>query len=379
MKKILFFLCTLMLSASAIFSQVSDEKKLKVKELDLKDYVQDATRVGAVDCNCNNNVLKDGGFEKLSVITGGSDISASSNPWQLNTYSPQWTNTSGACNKGFVSMWGNKVVGESIYQNGLPFTPGTYTVKFTARFANPTTISTLVRLKIWAFSGSSPSGYDASGFASLNITSTNWATYSMSITIAPGQTGIVLHPENDYNKNDGAYVSWIQLDNICIEKACKIPDEKCDPKFAAAPFTVNSQGNIVINVNPAITGGAEHYWGLLGASGTTPTDNTPIPLSTILSGGSFGLHVSNTGTVTPIGMGTGITASSSGYGYHYEGVDVGKCFKITHYVKCCGKWYSQTNTYCTRLCVEVKEGPVTEISAKEAEQIQTLEATKGRG
>jgi hypothetical protein len=235
----------------------------------------------------------------------------------------------------------------------------------------------LVRLKIWAFSGSSPSGYDASGFSSINITSTSWATYTMNITIAAGQTGIVLHPENDYNKNDGAYVSWIQLDNICIEKACKIPDEKCDPKFTAATFTVNSQGNVVINVNPVITAGAEHYWGLLGTTGAA--DNTPIPLSTILSGGTFGLHVSSTGTVTPMGMGTGITASSSGYGYHYEGVAVGKCFKITHYIKCCGKWYAQTNTYCTRLCVEVKEGPVTEISAKDTEKISAVEATNGRG
>lgn len=136
-------------------------------------------------------------------------------------------------------------------------------------------------------------------------------------------------------------------------ECCKIPDEKCNPDFKATPFTLNSQCNIVTDINPVIATGTEHYWGLVLASG--PTDVTPIPLTTIQNGGSFGLSISSTGTVTPIGMGTGINASTSGYGYHYEGVAFGACFKVTHYIKCCNKWYSKTKTFCTKLCADTKE------------------------
>jgi hypothetical protein len=164
----------------------------------------------------------------------------------------------------------------------------------------------------------------------------------------------------------------IQVKGEC----CKIPDEKCNPSFTAAPFTLNSQCNIIVNINPVVTGGAQHYWGLLLASGLG--DNTAIPLSTILSGGSFGLGVNSTGNVTALGMGTGITASTSGYGYQYQGVAFGKCFKITHYIKCCNKWYSQTNTYCTKLCSEVKEGEVKEVPVKEKD-VPNLDVKPGDG
>jgi hypothetical protein len=236
----------------------------------------------------------------------------------------------------------------------------------------------LVRLKLFLYSGTgAPTSYDASGVVSTNISSGAWATYTTTSNLTVATTGtysIALHPENNYTQNDGSYVSWIQLDNICIETACEVPDEKCNPKFSTSPFTVNSQGNVIINVNPAITSGAQHYWGLLGASGIG--DNTPIPLSTIVAGGSFGLAINSTGSTATIGMGTGINASTSGYGYSYQGVDVGKCFKITHYIKCCGKWYTQTNTYCTKLCNEVKESPVTEVNAKD---VPNLDARPGDG
>jgi hypothetical protein len=157
-------------------------------------------------------------------------------------------------------------------------------------------------------------------------------------------------------------------------ECCQIPDKKCNPSFAANPFTVNSQGNVIINVNPVITAGAQHYWGLLTATGLG--DNTPIPFSTIVSGGTFGLAISSTGSTATIGMGTGINASSSGYGYSYQGVDVGRCFKITHYIKCCDKWYSQTNTYCTKLCSEIKESVIIEVPAKD---VPNLDVKPGDG
>lgn len=378
MKKILLSFAVLLLSTITAFSQNETEKKLAVKPLEL--VFENSITSGKIDCNCNNNILRDGGFENLSVNPGTSDISTTSSPWKQNTYSPQWSPNLSCCNKGMVSMWGNKTVGESIVQNGISIVNGqTYTIKVTARFANPTSLSTFVRLKLSAFNGPSAAVYnrpDVIGVTS-DISSTSCATYTFTWTATGNFNSIQLQPENDYTQNDGAYVSWIQVDNVCIEKTCKIPDERCNPKFTASPFSVNSQCNVVVNVNPAITAGAAHYWGLLGA--TSISDNTPIPLSTILSGGSFGLSVSSTGVATPIGMGTGITASTSGYGYQYSGVSFGQCFKITHYIKCCNKWYSQTNTYCTKLCSDVKESGLIEVSAKEAAQLEAVQAGQGRG
>jgi hypothetical protein len=369
MKKILLSLIVLICSTSLVFSQDPLEKKLGIKPIELKNIAFEKTNI---DCNCNKNLLQDGGFEKLAIGGGilPSDISTSSAPWKKGFATPQWSpDVQSPCNKGVVTMWGNKTVGESIHQNGLSFTPGTYTVKFTARLLSPTTLANFVRLKLATYSGTgAPSTYDPAGLASQHITSTSWQTYTFSFTTATANS-ISLHPENDYTQNDGAYVSRIQIDNICIEKACEIPDEKCNPKFSAAPFVINNQGNVIIHVNPVITSGAQHYWGLLGATGLT--DNTPIPLSTIINGGSFGLAISSTGAATPIGMGTGINASTSRYGYSYQGVALGQCFKITHYIKCCNKWYSQTNTYCTKLCSEVKEGAVTEVPVQDVPNLNT--------
>jgi hypothetical protein len=378
MKKILLNFALLLTCTITAFSQNEIEKKLAVKPLEL--VFENSITSGKIDCNCTENILRDGGFENLSVNPGGSDITGSSAPWKKNTYTPQWSPNLSCCNKGIVSMWGNKTVGESIIQNGIGIVNGqTYTIKVTARFANPTTLSTFVRLKVSAFNGTGTTSYNVADVIGVtsNITSTSCATYTFTWTATGNFNSIQLHPENDYTQDDGNYVSWIQIDNICIEKTCKIPDEKCNPKFTTAPFTVNSQCNVVVNVNPVVTNGATHYWGLLGAASVS--DNTPIPLSTILSGGSFGLGITSTGLATPIGMGTGITASTSGYGYQYSGVSFGQCFKITHYIKCCDKWYSQTNTYCTKLCSDVKESALTEVQVSDdiKSKVRVVEIREG--
>jgi hypothetical protein len=302
-----------------------------------------------IDCQCNNNVLKDGGFETVLVNTPHTDIIAASPIWKPNTQTPQWSIVESPCNKGALSMWGNKTVFESVIQS-VTIPNGTYTVKVTARAINTATSPKPVRLKVTAGSGSA---------VSANF-GTAWQTHTFCLTTT-GSSTVILQPENDETVNDGAFVSWIQVDNVCIEKGCQIPDEKCNPKFSLAPFTLNSHCNVVVEATPVVTAGATHYWGLMLATGIS--DNTPVPLANIIGGGTFGLSVSSTGVATPIGMGTGINAGGSHYGYHYEGVALGACFKITHYIKCCNKWYAQTNTYCTKLCSDVKESAVIEVPA----------------
>lgn len=383
MKKVLFIFGMLLTGTTSIFSQIGNEEKLGLKPFDASKV---AFAKGDVDCRCSKNILSDGGFQNLTE--SGSNITTLSSHWKPGFNTPQWSpSIQSPCEKGVVSMWGNKTVGESIYQNGIPFVAGKiYNVKITARFANPTSLSTFVRLKLFTYPGTgAPTSYDGpvapsvppnDGNSSANISSLAWNTYTFQFKATNGNNNIALHPENDYFQNNGSYVSWIQIDNICIEDACKIPDDACNPSFKSSTFTVNAQGNVVMDVNPAITSDAEHYWGLIAVS--NPADLTPIPLATITSGGTFGLHISSTGVATPIGMGTGITGSTSHFGYHYEGVDVGRCVKITHYIKCCNKWYSITKTYCTHLCVDEQTGKVTDANPKDIKALEA-QAVKGRG
>lgn len=220
MKKLLFALLVCIVSITS-YAQIINEEKLTLKP---SEFSKIAFGKGNVDCKCGNNMLADGGFQNLSVVGSGSvpsNISSSSSPWKPGYNTPQWSNTiQPACDKGVVSMWGNKTVGESIYQNGLSLAPGCYTVKFTARFINPTALSSFVRLKLATYNGTgAPATYDPAGLASANITSNSWETYTFTFTTGVANS-ISLHPENDYTNNDGAYVSWIQIDNICIEKCC---------------------------------------------------------------------------------------------------------------------------------------------------------------
>lgn len=365
MKKLLLVFSVLLICSSSVFSQENLERKLGIKPMENPELLSITT--GNVDCKCANSILQDGGFQKLTDNPGSTDIAASSFPWKPGWGSPQWVgNVQGACNTGVVYMWGNKGVGESIYQNSIPLVAGkTYKLKFTARF-HPSGSSTFVGLRAFFFSGGSPSTYygptgtASDAVSSVNISSTSWETYTTTcFTALSGENSLALHPENNSSANDGAQVSWIDIDNVCLEECCAIPDAQCNPKFTITT-SLNSLCNIVVNAVPVVTAGAEHYWGLVAMPGGCNT--TPIPASTILSGGTFGVHVSSTGVVTPIGMGTGITGGTTGYGYNYQGVSNNICFKITHYIKCCNKWYSQTNCYCPKDCPYTETaGQMTEV------------------
>jgi hypothetical protein len=136
-------------------------------------------------------------------------------------------------------------------------------------------------------------------------------------------------------------------------ESCHLQDRQCNPAFTIAPFTFNAQRFLVVNATPAVTEGATHYWGAMSAADIS--DTMPIRLSTIVEGRCFGLSISSSGFITPMGVDSSITGGSWGYGYQFAKVVPGICFKITHYIKCCTKWYSQTNIYCTKLCIDKKE------------------------
>lgn len=120
--------------------------------------------------------------------------------------------------------------------------------------------------------------------------------------------------------------------------------KNCVPNFLVTVEQL-ANGQVKINAVPTATSGVEHYWGVV-YNGTYPNCVTPcaaIPLNSIQSGSTFGAYVDAAGIFSPLGMGTNITGGTAApYGYSYSGFPNNSCFKITHYVKCCGEWYRQT-------------------------------------
>ena len=230
------------------FAQV-DDSKLTLKKAEMKADIAALRRVKDDCCNCPGNILKDPGFEKLTTYPNSTDISSASGPWAIDQRSPQWSAGEALCNPGFISMWGNQSPHESVKQTGVAFKPNQkYKGKFAARFysSQPNPNCTYVQLQI-LING-------VSVFTSTPIPGKEWACFTIPEFTPPANSTsatVTLRPTNQHNKNDGAFVSWIQLSSICIEEACNCdalpkelaitgPVDLCKPKDCKAPvvFTV---------------------------------------------------------------------------------------------------------------------------------------------
>lgn len=202
---------------------------------------------------CPGNIIADGGFEQLSVIPGTSDISTGSSPWQINTSSPQQA-TAGCTNSGMLAMWGNQTTGESVFQTGLSIQQNKkYRISVTARFINPSANVNFVRLKIFAFNGNGPTSYNSNTNVigiTPDISSSNCITINLPDWTAPANfNSIQLHPENDFQQNDGNYVSWIQIDNICMTE---VPSCTCG-KWEGFEYSLSErQGTQNSNIKPLL-------------------------------------------------------------------------------------------------------------------------------
>jgi hypothetical protein len=195
-----------------------------------------------------------------------------------------------------------------------------------------------------------------------------------SIATGQGTNTIALNPVSG-----AAYSVAVQIrcGNKVVEtkisvQVIQIPN--CSPKFE---ITVKQlpNGNFQVTANPLsgnVTAGVQHYWGLVGnGNGSTCT---AIPLNQIQTGGTFGISISSTGICTPVGMGTGLNCAA-GYGYQYNGLGNVGCYKLTHYINCCGEWLRQTQCFC----VSFSNGRVMQptITTSEVEKVPATEIPKG--
>jgi hypothetical protein len=206
-------------------------------------------RLAEFSTSSNNcTLIQDPNF--VNVTTSGSDISSTSTPWKPGALSPQWTIAGGGCDGagGYVQMWGNNMVGESMVQtlgSGGIVKGQRYNLSFCARLlASQNSLNPKhVRVRVIAYNTTAPNRATlptASAtliYETPDITSTSWQNYSSCSWIADkNYTNIEVLPVNNSTLNDPNYISWAQLDNMqmCRISPCEGLDFKIYPDQSIA-------------------------------------------------------------------------------------------------------------------------------------------------
>ncbi len=175
--------------------------------------------------NCSASILQNGSFQDGLV---GGDINGTGHVdfWSAIPFSsPQAVISDGCADPGALQMWGNQVVGEGIEQS-VNFEAGkSYDISFCGLWMP--SVQDNVRIRFRAINGSG-------GISQINylncsnceemwlspILDLNWNTYTFSgWTPSNNYNTLVITIWNDYNINDGDYVSWARIDDLCIEES----------------------------------------------------------------------------------------------------------------------------------------------------------------
>ena len=187
---------------------------------------------------CPGNLLRNGDLSAgINIVpgTGGSLPPSRVGDWSQAFGTPQISDGPGCSNPGFMRMWGNKVVGEAIQQTlSTPLLAGhTYKVSACVRWVNNNpTLPPYVRFNVRASNGPL-TNYQTSGtsigiigdptntpsIAAPGITSTQWTNITLANwTPTASYNTITINPENNNTANDGATVSWGDIDGLCIQE-----------------------------------------------------------------------------------------------------------------------------------------------------------------
>jgi hypothetical protein len=223
------------------------------------------------------NLLQNGNFSAgINVVAGssGSIPPSSVASWASAFGTPQISATDGCNgNPGFITMWGNQVVGEGIRQTlSAPLVPGhNYQLLACVKWhdtQNPV-LPKYVRLKarisngaLGSYTATAPlSGVFGAG---SNITSTQWATIALPPWTAPAGPNLntlTITPENDNAANDGNTVSWGSIDNVCLmdlNVACQAPSP--DFTLTAVLTAGNTTTYQLTATNAAVASGVGFWW-----------------------------------------------------------------------------------------------------------------------
>lgn len=195
---------------------------------------------------CKDNLVKNGDFTD-GLIPGNLGGPGNVNNWTTWTNTPQVITVDTCMEAGAMQMWGNQVVGESI-QQPVNFTMGDiYEVTLCGKWLN--TVQDSVRWRFRASTGAPGSYLNCSGTCDeiylTPVLTTNWVTYtSAPWTATQNYNTLTISVWNNYNINDGAYVSWARLDDVCIRKIGTSAVKDLEGQISASIYPNPTNGDI---------------------------------------------------------------------------------------------------------------------------------------
>ena len=274
--------------------------------------------------SCRGNLVRNPGFTDGNVP--GSMPAASVNDWASASGTPQVISSVGCEDLGAIQMWGNQVVGESIYQAlSTGFQAGkTYRIKVCIRWLATSNrlLPQYVRFKfrasssVPAFSSCVSPACEVIG-TTPNTSSSAWQTFTLPDWTAPSNLGfLTIQPENDHAINDGNLVSWGQIDNLCIQE---VP--------GCAPGSLVSNGDFTDGlVAGSMPSGSVTSWNLLtGSPQVVISDGCADPGSVQMWGNQV--------------VGESIRQQLPG-----AGIEAGKTYRV----KVCYRWLQTSNPVLPR-------------------------------
>ncbi|MBC7775794.1 MAG: PKD domain-containing protein, partial [Phycisphaerae bacterium] len=197
---------------------------------------------------CVDNIVKNGDFT-AGLVPGNLGSPGNVNNWTTWTNTPQVIIGDTCQEAGAIQMWGNQVVGESIQQPVAFTMGGIYEVTFCGKWLN--TVQDSVRFRFRASTGLPGSYLNCSGTCdeiSLSpVLTTNWVTYtSAPWTATQNFNTLTISVWNNYNINDGAYVSWSRLDDVCIRRIGTSATKDIPGQVSATLFPNPTSGELTL-------------------------------------------------------------------------------------------------------------------------------------
>ncbi|MBK8426056.1 MAG: PKD domain-containing protein [Lewinellaceae bacterium] len=203
---------------------------------------------------CQDNIVLNGNFS-AGLAPGNLGFGGTVNNWSTWTNSPQVILGDTCQDAGAIQMWGNQVVGESIQQPVSFVMGGIYEIAFCGKWLN--TVQDSVRFRFRASTGLPGSYLNCSGTCDemylSPVLTTSWVTYtSAPWTATQNYNTLTISVWNNYPINDGAYVSWSRIDDVCIRRIGTSATHETTGAVDATLFPNPTSGDVTIRFNETL-------------------------------------------------------------------------------------------------------------------------------
>lgn len=209
---------------------------------------------------CPDNLVLNGTFT-AGLTAGNLGFGGNVNNWSTIFNTPQVVTHDSCAEAGAIQMWGDQVVGEGIGQS-MTFQAGvTYQVTFCGMWIP--SVQDSVRIRFRASVNPLTNYFNCTSGVCDEIflspvQSTTWATYTSALW-TPTQNYNYLNVTiwNNFAINDGAYVSWARVDDICIRRVgIATAVEEAGETLSAKVFPNPTTGDVTVEFREELTSDA---------------------------------------------------------------------------------------------------------------------------